>query len=88
MNRLVKLTSQKSSLHYEGVDKVYPDHENALREAGLAPPNLPTMGYLWKMQDWKMDIDNEKEPDVNKKININFYFCVAYSRYFLRLSTG
>ena len=34
------------------------------------------------MQDEKLEIENEKEPDVNKKKNRNVYFCVAYSRYF------
>ena len=34
------------------------------------------------MKDEKLDIENEKEPDVNKKKNRNVYFCVAYSRYF------
>ena len=34
------------------------------------------------MQDDKLDIENEKEPDVNKKKKKNFYFCVANSRYF------
>ena len=77
MNRLKKLTSQKNSLHYKGLDKIYPDHANALCEAGLAPPNLRTMGNLWKKQDEKLDIENEKEPDVNKKKNKNVYFCVA-----------
>ena len=38
------------------------------------------MGDLWSKQDEKVDI--EKDPDVNKKKNRNFYFCVAYSRYF------
>ena len=47
MNHLAKITSQKSSLHSEEVYKVYPDHANALREAGLTPPNFPTIGYLW-----------------------------------------
>ena len=67
MNRLVKLISIKTSLHNKGVDKVYPDHANALHEAGFARPNLPTMGGLWIMQDEKLDIENEEEPDVNKK---------------------
>ena len=31
MSRIAKLTSQKPSLHSEGVDKIYPDHVNALR---------------------------------------------------------
>ena len=44
LNRLAKLTSLKPSLHYEGVDKVYPDHANALRKAGLATPDFPIMG--------------------------------------------
>ena len=82
MNRLEKLTSQKSSLNSYGADKIYPDHANSLCEAGLTHTNLPTMGDLWKNQDEKLDIENEKEPDVNKKKNRNFYFCVAYSRYF------
>ena len=80
LNCLAKLTSRKPSLHSEGVDKIYPDHANALRKAGLAPSNLPTMGDLWSKQDEK--VDTEKEPDVNNKKNRNVYFCVAYSRYF------
>ena len=44
LNRLEKLTSQKTSLHSEGVEKIYPDHANSLRKAGLEPPNFPTMG--------------------------------------------
>ena len=81
-NRLAKITSRKPSLNSEGVDKVYPDKANALFKAGLAPPDFPTMGYLWKTQDEKLEIENEKEPDVNKKKNRNVYFCVAYSRFF------
>ena len=63
-----------------------PDHAISIRKAGLAPSNFPTMGDLWSKQDETVDM--EKEPDVNKKKNRNVYFCVAYSRYFLRLSTG
>ena len=51
LNRLAKLTSRKPSIHYEGVDKIYPDHANALRKAGLAPTNLTTIGDLWSKQD-------------------------------------
>ena len=69
LNRLAKLASRKTSLHSEGVEKVYPDHANALRKAGLAPPDFPTMGDLWKMQDEKLETANKKEPDVNKKKN-------------------
>ena len=53
---------------------------NALRKAGLIPPNFLTMGDLWRKQDVKVDM--EKEQEVSKKENINVYFCVAYSRYF------
>ena len=67
LNRLAKLTSRKPSLHSEGVDKVYPDHANYLCKASLAPPDFPTMGNLWKIKDEKTDIENKKEPDVNKK---------------------
>ena len=56
LNRLTKLTSIKPSIHSEGVDKNYPNHANALRKAGLAPPNFQTMGDLWSKQDEKMGI--------------------------------
>ena len=58
LNRLAKLTSQKPSLHSEGVEKIYSDHVNALRKAGLAPPNLTTIGYLWRKQDENLDMEN------------------------------
>ena len=60
LNRPAKLTSQKPYFHSEGVEKVYPDHANALRKAGLAPPDFPKMGDLWKMQDETLEIENEK----------------------------
>ena len=59
-NRHAKLNSREPFLHYKGLDKIYPDYANALREAGLAPPNFPKMGDLCKIQDEKMDIKNEK----------------------------
>ena len=77
LNRLAKLTPRKPSIHSEGVEKIYPDHTNALCKAGLAPLFFPTMGDLWSKQDER--VDTEKEPDVIKKKNINVYFCVAYS---------
>ena len=43
LNRLTKLTSRKTFIHYEGVDRIYPDHTIALRKPGLTPPNFPTM---------------------------------------------
>ena len=49
LNRLAKITSQKPSVNSEGVEKVYPDHANALHEAVLAPPDFLKMGDLWKM---------------------------------------
>ena len=68
-NRLAKLTSRKTSFNSEGVDKIYPDHANTLRKAGLSPPNFPTMGDFWSKQDERSYI--EKEPDVRKKKNRN-----------------
>ena len=79
LNHLAKLTSRESSFHSERVDNVYPNHVNALCEAGLAPPIFLTMGELWKGQDEKTDIEKEKEPGVNKKKNRNVYICVACS---------
>ena len=80
LNHLAKLTSRKPSLYSEGVDKVYPYHPNALRKAGLAPPDFPTMEDLWKLLDENLEIENEKEPNINKKKNRNVYFFVAYSQ--------
>ena len=80
LNRLAKLTSRKPSIYSEGVEKIYPDHANALHKAGLTPSNFPTTVYLWSKQDEKVDI--EKKLDANKKKTRNVYFCVAYSRYF------
>ena len=57
LNRLDKLTSKKPSIHSEGVDKIYPDHMNALRKAGLIPPSFLKMGDLWRKQDAKVDIE-------------------------------
>ena len=71
-----------------GVDKVYPDHAKALRKAGLATPDFPTMGDLWKMQDVKLEIENEKEPDANKKKNRNVYFLLPTHVFSQPLSTG
>ena len=53
LNHLAKLTT---ALHYEGVDKIYPDHVNALRKAGLAQFNFPTMRYLRSKQGERVDI--------------------------------
>ena len=53
LNRLDKIMSRKTSVHSEGVDKIYPDHVNALCNAGLTPPNLPTTGDLWSNEDEK-----------------------------------
>ena len=55
LNRLAKLTSRKPSIHSEDVDKIHPEHANALRKAGLPPTNFPTMGDLWRNQDEKVD---------------------------------
>ena len=76
--RLTKLTLIKPSIHSETVEKIYPDHANALCKVGLAPPNFPKTGDLWRKQDEKVDM--KKEQDARKKKNKNVYFCVAYSR--------
>ena len=80
LNRLAKLTSRKPLIHSEGEDNIYPNHANALCKAGLANPNFPKMGGLWRNQDEK--VDTKKEPDISKKKNIYVCFYVAYSRYF------
>ena len=59
LNRLAKLTSRNPSIHAESVDKIYPTHANALRKASLAPPVFLTMGYLWRKQDEKVEIEEE-----------------------------
>ena len=85
LNRLAKLTPRKTSIHSEGVDKIYPNHANALCKAGLTPPNFLTMGDLWSKQDEKVDI--EKEPDFNKKKKKSTFVLPTHV-IFLRISTG
>ena len=53
LNRLAKLNSRKPSIHYEGVEKIYPDHANALCKAGLAPPNFPIIGRFMEKTGWE-----------------------------------
>ena len=64
-NCLAKITSRKKFIHSDRVEKIYPNHVNALHKAGLAPYNFPTMGDLWSKQDEKVNI--EKEPEVKKR---------------------
>ena len=44
VNCLDKLNLLKPSFRYEWVDKIYLDHKNVLRKAGLAPHIFPTIG--------------------------------------------
>ena len=57
LNRLVKLTSQKPSIHSEGVDKIYPDHAKALCKAGFTHSHCLTMGDLFLKQDENVDME-------------------------------
>ena len=86
MNRFAKLTSRKPSLHYEWVDKIYPEHASALSEAVLIPPNFQTMRYLCRNQYDKVDM--EKELDVNKRKTGMNNFVLPNQIFSLRLSTG
>ena len=69
LNRLAKLTSRNPFIHSEAVDKIYTDHANALYKVVLAPPNLLTMGDLWRKHDEK--VESEKKRDISKKKNRN-----------------
>ena len=88
LNSLAKLTFRNPSSRSEEVETIYPDHANARRKAGLVPLISQTMGELWKYQYENMDIDNEREPGVNKKINKNVFFALHILSIFLILSTG
>ena len=57
LNSLVKITLHKPNFHSERVDSVYPDHKNALKEAGQKSTIFRTMGEWWKGQDKKTDLD-------------------------------
>ena len=67
LNHLAKTTSRRTSFHSEELDKICPDHANALRKAELVPPIFLTIGELWKNKYEKIDIENKQEPDFNKK---------------------
>ena len=53
LNCLAKLTSLKPNFHSKRVYSIYPDHTNALCEAGLEPPISLTMGEWCKNKDEK-----------------------------------
>ena len=86
LNSLAKLTLRNPSIHSEAVDKIYPAHANNICKAGLVPPIFPTMGYLWRNQDEK--VENEKEQDVIKKKRKMSTFVLHTHNTFLRQSTG
>ena len=86
LKRLTKLTSRNPSIHWEAVDKIYPDHANTLHKAGLVPPISPTIGDLWRKQDEK--VNSEKERDVRKIKTERSTFVLRTHITFLRLSTG
>ena len=46
---------------------------NALGKAVLAPPVFPTMKYLWRKQDEKVEKEKEREVSIKKTINVYFY---------------
>ena len=86
LNRLAKHTSRKPSIYSLEVGIIYPDYVNALRKAGLAPPNFPPMGDLWIKQDDKMEI--ERELDLSPKETEMSTFVLHTHIIFIRLSTG
>ena len=86
LNRLAKITSIKPSINSEGVNKIYPNHAKNLRKSGLAPPNFPTIEYLWSKQDEKVDIEKNQ---TSKKIKAEIStFVLPTHVIFLVLSTG
>ena len=86
LNRLSKLTSRKPSLHSEGVDKICPDHVNALCKAGLAPSNLPTKRDLLSKQDENMDM-KKNQTSTKRKTEMSTFVLTTHV-IFLLLSTG
>ena len=65
LNQVAKLITRKPSFHLDGIDKIYPNHANAILKAGLASPNFPSMGDVWSKQDER--VDTKKEQDIIKK---------------------
>ena len=65
---------------------IYPDHANALRKAGLAPPNFPTMGDLWRKQDEKVNMKKNKT-SAKRKTEMSTFVLRTHVN-FLRLSLG
>ena len=82
----MKYINSKPSIHSEAVDKIYPDHANTLRKAGLTLPNFLTMGDLRRKQDDKVDMESERDVRKKKTEKSNFVFRTYIT--FLRLSKG
>ena len=57
------------------------DDESEMTLISMRVRRQITLGDFQKMQYEKLDIENRKEADFNKKKNRNVYFCVAYSQY-------
>ena len=86
LNHRAKLTSRNPSIHSEAVDKIYSDHANALRKAGLAPPIFEQCDIYEKirMRRW---IVKRNETSAKRKTEM-YNFVLRTHVTFLRLSTG
>ena len=53
LNRLSSLTSKSKKLDHVRIDKIYPEHAEALKTAGIAPDEFPTFKELEKLRELK-----------------------------------
>ena len=86
LNHLAKLTQRKPTFHLKRVDNDFLNHMNASHKAGILSPVYRQWNNCGKVK-MKKRILTKKVPEVNKKENINIYFCVAQQGYLPRLTT-
>ena len=76
--KLAWLTSKKDALREQQIDKIYPDHAQALKKAGLVKDDFPTFDELWATNQNQQEETWSKK---KKKFGQNTFFCVRIFKF-------
>eukprot|EP00957_Ditylum_brightwellii_P097170 7400501-Ditylum_brightwellii.AAC.1 len=74
--RLSQLTSYSDSTANKFIDKLYPDHAEALNAANLVNGKFPKFGEIWKNQTSDVAMEENKK---KQKDNRSVYFVMGFS---------
>ena len=85
LERLCNLTSKSKQSERITIDKLYPLHCAALKTAGLAPKEFPTLLELRNFKKLRSTEEKEKEKsEKKKKQSRQTYFCIGVSTVSMR----